>query len=307
MAAYLGQRLLWLGPTLLLVSLATFGLMHLVPGGPWDSEKTLPPAVIDNLNRRYGLDRPLWEQYLEFVGGALRGDLGVSFIRQDQPVTELIRSAWAPSVLVGGLALAVSLALGVTLGTLAALHRGSAVDQAAVVAATLGASTPNFVFGILLVLALSSGLRLLPTAGWGEPQHLVLPVATLAALPTAYFARIARAAVLDVLHQDHVRTARAKGLSAPVVNRRHVLRNALIPLLTVAGPVSAHLVAGSFVVESLYAVPGLGRLFVQSVLARDYGLIMGLTLLFALVITIANLLVDLLYTAADPRVRAGDL
>jgi oligopeptide transport system permease protein len=305
--AYLGRRLLWLLPTLLLVSLVTFWLMHLVPGGPWDGEKTLPPAVVDNLNRRYGLDRPLWEQYLGFLAGALRGDLGVSFIRQNEPVTDLIRTALGPSALLGALTLAVALAVGVTLGGLAAVYRGSPLDRASVVAATVGASTPNFVLGILLVVGFALGLRLLPTSGWGGPQHLVLPVITLAAFPTAHFARMTRTAMLDVLHQDYVRTARAKGLPAAAVNARHVLRNALLPLLTVAGPTAAHLVAGSFIVESLFAIPGLGRLFVQSVLARDYGLIMGLTLFFAVIITTTNLVVDLLYAAADPRVRGGDL
>ncbi|MEK7216654.1 MAG: ABC transporter permease, partial [Chloroflexota bacterium] len=275
MLAFAIRRLLSLIPVLLAVSAVTFFLMHLVPGGPWDGEKTLPPAVVENLNRRYGLDQPLWRQYLQYLIAALQGDLGVSFIRQGESVTSVLGRALPNTILLGGCALALALAWGVGIGIIAALHRNSWVDYLAAVFATAGAGIPNFVVGIMLVVVLAGGLRLTPTGGWGEPQHLILPVCTLAAFPAAYVARITRTVIIEVVRQDYIRTARAKGLPPSLILFRHILRNALIPLITVIGPVAAHLVTGSFVVESLFSVPGVGRLFVQSVLARDYGLIMG--------------------------------
>ena len=306
MLAFAIRRVLSLIPVLLAVSAVTFFLMHLVPGGPWDGEKTLPPAVVDNLNRRYGLDQPVWRQYLQFLVSALQGDLGVSFIRQGESVTGVIGKALPNSALLGGCALLVAAVWGVGLGILAALRKNSWVDYVAALFATAGASIPNFVLGILLVVVFAGGFKLTPTSGWGSPQHLVLPVLTLAAFPAAYLARITRTAILDVARQDFVRTARAKGMPFSIILVRHILRNALIPLITVTGPIAAQLVAGSFVVETLFAVPGLGRLFVQSVMARDYGLIMGTTLFVATAIVVANLVVDLLCAAADPRVRTAN-
>ncbi|MBI2887353.1 MAG: ABC transporter permease [Chloroflexi bacterium] len=297
------RRVLWLGPVLLSVSFITFVLMHLVPGGPWDSDKTLPPAVIENLNRRYGLDQPYWQQYLSFLARALQGDLGLSFIRQNQTVSEILLQGLPVTASLAVLALVLALVTGLTLGVVAAFRQNTWVDYLCVAFATLGASTPSFVLGILLVLTLALGLKVVPTSGWGQPQHLVLPALTLTALPAAYIARITRSSMLDVIHQDYVRTARAKGLAEQVVILRHVLRNALIPVLTVAGPIGAHLAAGSFVIETLFAVPGVGRLFVQSVLARDYGLIMGATLFYTVIISLANLAVDILYAVVDPRIR----
>jgi len=297
------RRLLALVPTLVAVSLITFALMHQVPGGPWDEEKALPPAVVENLNRRYGLDLPYWRQYVNFVARALQGDLGVSFIRQNQPVTDILLRGLPVTTTLAVLALSLSLAVGLSLGILASLRRNSWLDYLSVGFATLGASTPNFVVGILLVLLLAVGLKLVPTGGWGTPEQLLLPVLTLAAFPGAYIARITRASMLDVIRQDYIRTARAKGLPERMVIMRHALRNALIPVLTLAGPLAANLITGSFIIETLYSIPGVGRLFVQSVFARDYGLIMGSTLFFALVISLANLAVDVLYAVVDPRIR----
>ena len=291
------RRLLWLGPVLLAVTFITFVLMHLVPGGPWDAEKALPPAVVENLNRRYGLDLPYWQQYVKFIWHALQGDLGLSFIRQNQTVTEILLQGLPVTATLAGLALGLALSIGMMLGVLAALRQNSWVDYVSVAFATLGASTPNFVLGIILVLTL------VPTSGWGSPQHLLLPTITLSAFPAAYIARITRSSMLDVIRQDYVRTARAKGLPEQLVVTRHILKNALIPVLTVAGPIAANLVTGSFVVETLFAIPGVGRLFVQSVLARDYGLIMGAVVFYTVVISLANLVVDILYALIDPRIR----
>lgn len=300
---FLVRRVLWLGPVLLAVSFITFSLMHLVPGGPWDADKALPPAVVENLNQRYGLNLPYWQQYLNFILHALQGDLGVSFIRQNQTVTEILLKGLPVTGTLAALALVLSLSAGVALGILAAFKQNSWLDYLSVAFSTVGASIPNFVLGILLVMVVSVNLKLVPTSGWGTPQQLLLPVLTLSAFPAAYIARITRSSMLDAIRQDYVRTARAKGLAEHVVLLRHVLRNALIPVLTVAGPIGANLVAGSFIIETLFAVPGVGRLFVQSVLARDYGLIMGVTLFYTLVISLANLAVDLLYAVVDPRIR----
>ncbi len=303
MTRYLARRLLWLIPVLLGVATLTFGLMHVVPGGPWDRDKPLAPAVIENLNRKYGLDEPLWKQYVNFVGGALHGDLGVSYTYQDRPVSAIIREGLPKTATLGALAFAFAIAIGIPLGALAAIRQNSLADYVSVGFATILAALPGFILGFLLILLFSVKLHWLPTGGWGSPKHLVLPVATLAALPAAYIARLTRASFLDVLRQDYVRTARAKGLTDPTVYVRHVLKNALIPVLTISGPELAALVAGSFIVEHIFSIPGIGRLFVQGVFQRDYGLIMGAVLFYAVVIALLNLAVDLLYAVVDPRIR----
>jgi len=300
---FLVRRLLWFIPVLLAVATMTFVLMHLVPGGPWDQDKALPASVVANLNLKYGLDLPIWQQYLQFLGGLAHGDLGLSFTHQDQPVTELIFQRLPATAALSAIALVIALVTGLGLGMLAASHQNTRLDYFSVAFATLGASMPNFVLGILLVLLVSISLRLLPTSGWGSPLHLILPALTLSAFPAAYIARVTRSAMLDVLGQDYVRTARAKGLAERVVVLRHVLKNALIPVLTVSGPIAASLLTGSFIIETLFSVPGVGRLYVQSVLSRDYGLIMGATLLYGFTISLANLVVDLLYAVVDPRIR----
>jgi oligopeptide transport system permease protein len=288
--------------------------------------------VLQNLDRKYGLDKPVWpisiggdgaparftpdSQYTSFLLNALQGDLGVSFKRQDQPVTNVIIEGFRVTFALGLMAMAIATVVGVTLGVMAALHRNGALDYASVFFASAGSAIPSFVLGIFLIYIFSVTLHLLPTFGWDTsgglipgvlprfPQ-LVLPVLTLAALPTAYLARVTRASMLEVLRQDYIRTAHSKGLPGRDVLKRHTLRNALIPIVTVIGPIAAHLVTGSFIVEQLFAVPGLGRLFVQSIEGRDYGMIMGTTLFFAAVIAIANLIVDITYAVVDPRIRYG--
>lgn len=303
MVSFLLYRFAWFLLILLGVSFITFFLMHAVPGGPWDAEKALPPSVIENLNRRYGLSDPYLVQYAKFLGNALQGDLGVSFVQQNAPVTEILLKGLPPTLVLAGTSFALSAVVGLTLGIGSALRKGTPLDYLAAMVATGGACIPNFVLGACLVLVLSLGLRWLPTSGWGGAQHVLLPALTLATLPTAFIARISRAAALDALSEEYVRTARSKGLPDRVVVLRHVLRNALIPVLTVFGPIAAQLATGSFVVETMYSVPGVGRLLVQSVVSRDYGLIMGAALLFAAAIAMANLVVDVLYAVIDPRVR----
>ena len=315
MAAYVFRRILWLGPTLLFISLITFALMHAIDGGPFDPDKIgVPPERVEALNRKYGLDKPVWRQYVDFLTNVVQGDLGISFQKQDKDVTALIVSKFRVTAVPGALTIGLASVAGVGLGVLAALHRNHLPDYAGVFFDSVGAAIPAFVWGILLVYVFAVGLHWLPTSGWNLRDGLVpgwlplwrqavLPVITLAALPTAYLARVTRASVLDVLGQDYLRTARAKGLSDRAVFYRHAFRNAVIPILTVMGPLSAALLTGSFIIEQLFSLPGTGRLFIESVGQRDYGLIMGATIFYGLVIAVANLVVDVSYAAVDPRIR----
>ena len=303
MIAYIVRRVLWLIPVLWFVATITFFLMHQVPGGPFDRDKQLPPQTLANLNRKYGLEKPGWQQYVLYLTNALHGDFGNSYSSSDHPVTDVIGQGMPPSALLGTLALLICVAAGLSLGVLAALNQNGPLDYVSVFLATLGASTPSFISGLLLIFLFSLYLHVLPVTGWGDWQHVIMPVIALAFLPTAYVARITRASMLEVMRQDYVRTARAKGLRPRVVVLRHVVKNALIPVLTLLGPIAANLVTGSFVIEYLFSIPGIGRAFVQSVSARDYGLIMGVTLFYAFVIAMANLIVDLLYAVVDPRIR----
>ena len=303
MATYALNRALWIVAVLLGVATITFFLMHLVPGGPWDREKKLPAHVVENLNHRYGLDDPLWRQYGAFLASAVRGDLGVSYTYQDREVTEIIRQGLPATVTLGSLAFLLAVVPGVLLGVAAAVKRNTVVDYLSASIGPVFASIPGFVLGILLVVVLSVQWHLLPTGGWGSPSQVVMPAIALAALPMAFIARMTRASVLEELHKDYVRTARAKGLPAHTVQYRHVLRNATIPLHTVLGPELATLITGSFIIETVFSVPGIGRLFVQGVFQRDYGLIMGVVLFYAFVVAVLNLAVDLLYGIVDPRIR----
>ncbi len=314
MTSYIARRVLWLIPVLFFISLITFALMHAVEGGPWDSERKLPDNVTENLNRKYGLDKPVWRQYVDFAANALQGDLGISFQRQNKPVTEVILSGFRVTAVLGFLAISTAAVLGVTLGVLAALNRNGVIDYISVFFASVGSAIPGFVLGIFLIYLFSVKLHALPTFGWETKTGLIpgwlphwkqaiMPVITLAALPTAFLARVTRASMLEVLRQDYVRTARSKGLANFTVLYRHSLRNALIPILTVLGPITAGLVTGSFIIEQLFSVPGIGRLFVQSINGRDYGMIMGTTLFYAVLIAFANLAVDITYAVADPRIR----
>ena len=303
MLKYSLNRLFWIVLVLIAVAFITFSLMHLVPGGPWDREKELAPQVIENLNKKYGLDQPYFVQFGRYMWNVLQGDLGVSYSYQDRGVTEILLDGLPKTATLGGVAFLIAILIGVPLGMAAALKQNSIIDYAAVFLSTLFASIPGFVLGIFLVLIFSVSLHLLPTGGWGTIDHVIMPAFALAALPAAYIARVTRASMLDVLRQDYIRTARAKGLAEYVVLVRHTLRNALIPVMTVIGPELAFLITGSVVIESVFSIPGTGRLFVQGVAQRDYGLIMGTTLFYAFIIAVANYVVDILYGVVDPRIR----
>jgi oligopeptide transport system permease protein len=303
MASYIIRRVLWLAPVLFFVSLITFVLMHSVEGGPWDDGAKRTEADRARLDERYGLDDPLWRQYATFVTNALRGDLGVSFSRTTQDVREIIWEGAKVSFVLGGLAVGLATLIGVPLGVLSAVKKNGAWDYVGVTVATAGAAVPSFVVGIFLILVFAVRLDWFPVNGWGSPREAVMPVVALSLLPMAYLARITRTAVLDVLHEDYVRTAQAKGLSRWTVLSRHVFRNALVPILTVLGPVAAATVTGSFIIETMFGIPGIGREFISSIGRRDYGVIMGTTLFYCVIVALANLIVDVAYAFVDPRIE----
>jgi oligopeptide transport system permease protein len=302
MTRYIIRRILWLIPVLLFVSLITFTLMHITPGGPWDKEKAVSPQVIANLNAKYNLDKPAWQQYVIYMGGVLRGDLGPSYTYQDRSVTQIILGGLPNTASLGALAALVAVLIGVPLGVFAAMRQNSSLDYSALAFGTIFASVPTFVLGFILIIVFALTLHLVPTSGWGKPNQYVLPVLTLGLNQAALLTRITRASVLDVSRQDFMRTARAKGLREFLLVRRHLLKNALIPVVTVLGPIMAFLIVGSLVVENIFSVPGVGRLLVQGISQRDYSLIMGSTLLYAFVIAALNLVVDVAYAFIDPRI-----
>ncbi|MBC8280867.1 MAG: ABC transporter permease [Chloroflexi bacterium] len=303
MLRYAAMRLFWVLPVLFGIGTITFVLMHAVPGGPWDENKKLPPAVVDNLNHRYDLDDPLWVQYGKFLGDAAQGDLGISYTNQDRAVTEIIRQGLPATLTLAGLAFLIAVGGGIPLGVATAAKRNSSVDFFSIALATIFASVPGFILGILLVMIFSVAWDALPSGGWGSPSHVVLPALALSLLPMAFIARITRSSVLEVLEEDYVRTAQAKGMPPLAVHYRHVLRNALVPIITIIGAEAGALLTGSFIIETVFSVPGVGRLFVQGITQRDYGLITGMVLFYATVMTLVNLVTDLLYAAVDPRIR----
>ena len=298
-------RLLGLVPTFLAIVTAAFFLMRAAPGGPFDQEQALPPEIRANLEAAYGLDRPVWQQYLGYLGSLARGDLGPSFRLKDHTVSELIASGAPVTFAVGAAALVVALALGIPLGFLAATRHNRATDHAVMGLALAGIAVPNFVLAPVLALLAGVWLGWLPVAGWegGDPRYMVLPVVTLALPFIAYVARLARGSLLEVLQAPWIRTARAKGIDERGVLLRHALKPALLPVVSFLGPAAAGLLTGSLVVEQAFGLPGIGRYFVQGAVNRDYTLVMGMVVFYAGLILLLNLLVDLAYGWLDPRIR----
>lgn len=303
MTRFLLGRVLWGAGAIALAVTVSFALLRAIPGGPFDADKALPPEVLRNLERAYGLDRPLHRQYLGYWKGVLRGDLGPSYKYRSRGVTDILRDAFPVSAALGLAAFCLAAAVGVGLGVAAALRPGGRTDRGLMALAALGVSLPSFVLGALLVYAVGLKLRWLPPARWEGPESILLPALTLAAAPAAYLARLTRGAFLDAAGQDFVRTARAKGAGPLRTAAKHVLRNALVPIVTVLGPLFAMLITGSFVVETIFALPGMGRFFITAVLNRDYPLVMGVTLTAAALVVVANLAVDVAYFVLDPRIR----
>src|SRR5438132_6618053 len=309
MVLYLFGRLTGIVVVFVIVSILAFVLMHAVPGGPFDEEKApLPPAAKENILRKYGLDKPLYEQYLRYMGSAFQGDFGTSFQSPTESVTQLISRAWPTSMQLGGLAILLAFMIGLTAGILAAVYQNTWIDYLVTFISSLGITVPNFVIALWLLLVFAVGLGWLPTGGWpnglnGDLRTVIMPVITLGLAPSALVARYTRSSLVEVLHQEYVRTARAKGLIEQAVVLRHALKNALIPLITILGPQIPNLITGTIFVEVIFRVPGLGKFFVSSIFLRDYPMIMATMLLVATLWRFTSLASDLLYTAADPRIR----
>ena len=290
-------------PTLWVIATLTFFMIRLAPGGPFLAENDIPKAAKERLEAKFGLDQPLASQYLRFLGNAARLDFGPSYRSPSRQVREILLQKFPVSLALGGLALSVALLLGGTLGLLAAWRKNSALDYLSMSTALLGVSIPNFVLGPLLVLVFSLQLYWFPPALWGSWEHRVLPVATLSAIYMAYIARLTRGGMVEVLGQDFIRTARAKGLSEPRVVLGHALRLGVLPLVSFLGPATAGVLTGSVVVESIFNVPGLGRQIYSAAINRDYTLVLGAVLFYAGFLLVLNLIVDVLYTRLDPRVQ----
>jgi ABC-type dipeptide/oligopeptide/nickel transport system permease component len=304
---YAIRRILWLVPTLLAMALVTFLVMHATPGSPLDpvaeGANPLSPEAQKNLAEHYGLDKPLWQQFAIFVGRAARGDFGLSYIYKTRTVREIIVETFPISLFLGSMALGLAIAGGLTLGILAAVHQNRGWDYASVTLATFGVAVPNFVLAVFLIILFSFVVPLFPTGGWDSWRTWVLPTVTLALGPMGVIARFTRASMLEVIRADYTLTARAKGLSEGPVIFKHALKNAFIPVVTLLGPMFAAVGTGSFFVEAIFRVPGMGRFFVLSMTGRDYPMIMAVVLTYGAFLAVMNLVVDLLYGALDPRIR----
>lgn len=309
MFVYVTKRLIEAGFVIWVIATLTFLLLRFLPGGPFDSEKALPPEIKANIEAKYGLDKPMPEQYINYLGGLLKGDLGESYKYLGRPVSTMIAETLPISFQLGFYSMLLAFVIGIPLGVFAASKHNTLLDNGLMILAISGVALPSFIIGPLFVMVFSFGIPFaifqgtLPPALWESPIYYILPVLTLGLRPAAIIARMTRSSMLDVIQADFVRTARAKGVAAQVVLYKHVLKNSLIPVLTISGPLIAGVLSGSFVVEIVFGVPGMGKHLVQSVTNRDYPLILGLTLVFSAMLVLANLIVDLLYTVVDPRIK----
>jgi ABC-type dipeptide/oligopeptide/nickel transport system permease component len=302
-AAFFIRRTLLGLVTLFAVISLTFLMMRLMPGGPFDKERKLPPAIEKNLLARYRLDGTLWEQYRGYIADVARGDLRLSTKYRNRSVNEILAQTLPVSMALGATAFVLALGLGITLGSVAAVRRGAWPDHAAMLVAVLSISIPTFVIAPLAILVFAIHWTLLPVAGWGGPRYLVLPAVCLALPYAAYVARLTRNSLLDVLQQDFIRTARAKGLAETQVVVRHALKVALLPVLSFSGPLAANLLTGSLVVEEIFKVPGVGAFFVNGVLNRDLFMVGGAVIVYSMLLIVFNFVVDALYTLLDRRIR----
>lgn len=303
MILFVFKRILMGIPVLWVVATITFIIMHLVPGGPFDREKKLPPEIIANIEAKYHLDKPVYQQYLIYLRNLLKGDMGPSYKYIGRDVKDIIKDSFPVSFQLGLLALLVTAIIGIPAGILAGIRPNSWIDKLSMFFATAGISLPNFVLGALLILVLAHYYALLPPALWEGWRNMIMPAITLGIGYGAYIARLTRSSVLEVIGKDYIKTARAKGVDEKKVVFKHVLKNSMAPIVTVYGPLAAALVTGSFVVEYIFSVPGMGRFFITAVTNRDYPLIMGVTLVYSLLIVLANIAVDLVYAYLDPRVK----
>ncbi|MCC2665351.1 MAG: dipeptide/oligopeptide/nickel transporter permease [Geminicoccaceae bacterium] len=307
MGRHIGRRLIVALPTLFIIVTLSFFMMRAAPGGPFDQERQLPPDILRNVERAYHLDKPLLQQYLLYLGGVVRGDLGPSFRTKDFTVNELLAEGAPASLKLGSLALLLATVLGLAAGITAALNQNSLVDYGVMTLAMIGIVIPNFVMAPLLTLVFGVWLGWLPVAGWGDGSlyFLALPILALGLPQVARIARLTRGSMIEVMNANYVRTARAKGLRERIVVARHALRGALLPVISYLGPAAAALMTGSVVIETIFSLPGIGRYFVQAALNRDYTVVMGVVIVFAVLIILLNLIVDLIYGLLDPKVKHG--
>ncbi len=305
MLAYAIKRLFGALPTLFIIVAIAFFMMRLAPGGPFDKERKLSAEVEANLMRAYHLDEPLPQQFVRYVGNLLQGDFGPSFQYKDFTVTELIWGGFPASLKLGGIAMLLATVVGIGLGSWAAMKQNTAIDYAVMATAMTGITVPNFVVAPLLTLIFGLWLSWLPVGGWGggDLQHIILPIVALALPQIAAVARLTRGSMIEVLHSNYVRTARAKGLREHITIIRHALRAALLPVVSYLGPAVASIITGSIIIEQIFGIPGIGRYFVQAALNRDYTLVMGVTVFYGALIILFNLMVDLVYGLLDPKVR----
>ena len=303
MVKYIAKRLVLAVVTIWAVATLTFFLMNLVPGGPFLSEKAISPQATAALEAKYGLDKPIMERYLTYISDAAHGDFGDRLKQRGRTVMDLITTKFPVSARVGGISVLLSLILGIPLGCIAALKRGKFLDSFISVVATCGIAVPSFVICTLLMYFLGVKLQWLPTMGLTSWKNYIMPVIALSFYPTAYIMRLMRSSMLDVLGQDYMRTARAKGLTGGVILFKHALRNAILPVVTYVGPMMAYTITGSFVIEKIFVIPGLGGEFIKAINGRDYTLIMGTTIFLATLIIVMNVLVDIVYKIVDPRIK----
>jgi oligopeptide transport system permease protein len=305
MTQYIARRVLSFIPVLLAVTISTFVLVRVIPGGPFDrvGDRTLPPEIVANLEAKYNLDQPVWRQYLNYLWNLAHFDLGPSFSYRTQTVNDIVADSLPISAQLGAMSIALGLIIGIPAGCLAALKHNTTLDYGASFVAILFASIPNVVLGPILIWVFALKLGWFPVARWQGPEYWVLPVFTLGTALSAGIARLTRGSLLQVMQEDYIRTARAKGLREMIVVARHALKNSLIPVVTILGPMFAAVLTGTFVVETIFGIPGLGRHFTTSIGNRDYPVVLGTTLLFALLLVVANLFVDITYAWLDPRIR----
>ena len=289
--------------SIFIVATLTFFLMNLVPGGPFVAEKSISAEAQEALNAKFGLDKPLMQRYLIYMNNLLHGDMGLSLRQRGRSVSEIIFSKFPVSAGLAGIAVFISLVIGISLGSLSAYNRGKFGDNTIIVFATCGIAIPSFISSVILLYFFGAKLKILPTVGLKTAAHYIMPVTALAIYPTAYITRLMRSSLLDVMGQDYIRTAKAKGLATRKIVFKHALRNAILPVVTYVGPMLAALMTGSFVVEKIFTIPGLGGQFVSSIVNRDYTMIMGTTIVLATLVIAANVVVDILYKIIDPRIN----
>lgn len=303
MLKYILKRLVSSIITIWVVITATFFLMHAVPGGPFDGGKVLPPAIKANLEAKFGLDKSLGQQYAMYLKDLIHGDLGPSMMYEGRTVNDMIAYSFPASAKLGFTAVGISVIFGLIMGIIAALKQGKWQDNLCMIISTIGVTIPSFVMATIFIYFFAVKLGWFPAVGFDGPQYMVLPALALSGYSTAFISRLVRSSLLEVVRQDYIRVAKAKGLSKGKVVVKHALRNSLIPLVTYLGPLLASVLSGSFIIESLFGVPGLGKEFVQSIGNRDYSTTLGVTIFFCTLLIVANFIVDILYVVIDPRIK----